>query len=80
VATRVGTRAKRVEFYALGILLALPEREALDHAAGSAQNRPTSALRPTAQEGKGVLDALLEDFVGKLWIGEGAGDLERPDH
>src|SRR5207247_5774515 len=26
------------------------------------------------------MDALLEDLVGELSIGEGAGDLERPDH
>ncbi len=42
--------------------------------------RHPSALRPTAQYGQGVLDALLEDIVGKALVGKGAGDLEGPDH
>src|SRR5437763_6292804 len=39
-----------------------------------------SALVFRAQQREGVLDALLEDLIGELSVGQGAGELERPDH
>jgi hypothetical protein len=39
-----------------------------------------SALMLRAQQREGVLDALLEDLVGELSVGQSAGELERPDH
>lgn len=39
-----------------------------------------SALMLGAQQREGVLEALFEDLVGELPAGQGAGDLQRPDH
>ena len=39
-----------------------------------------SALLLGVQECEGVVDALLEDLVGELSVGQGAGELEGPDH
>jgi hypothetical protein len=39
-----------------------------------------SALLLGPQEREGVVDALVEDLVGELWVGQGAGELQRPDH
>ena len=39
-----------------------------------------SALMLGAQQRECVLDALVEDVVGELPVGQGAGKLERPDH
>jgi len=33
-----------------------------------------------AQEREGVVDALVEDLVGEVSVGQGAGELEGPDH
>ena len=37
-----------------------------------------SALLPGAQQHQGVLDALLEDLIGELPVGQGAGELQCP--
>src|SRR5215217_2033957 len=39
-----------------------------------------SALLLGAQQREGVVDALLEDLVGELSVGQGAGELQGPDH
>jgi hypothetical protein len=45
----------------------------------------TPAARPVlspafgAEQREGALDALLEDHVGELLVGQGAGELQRPD-
>jgi hypothetical protein len=39
-----------------------------------------SALLLGAQQREGVLDALVEDLIGELPVGQGAGELQRPDH
>src|SRR6266567_4382673 len=46
----------------------------------------TPAARPSlspafgAEQREGALDALFEDHVGELLVGQGAGELQRPDH
>ena len=40
----------------------------------------SSARMLNAQKGECVLNALLQDLVGELSVGQCAGDLERPDH
>ena len=39
-----------------------------------------SALRFRAQQHESVLDAFFEDLIGELLVGQGAGELQRPDH
>jgi hypothetical protein len=33
-----------------------------------------------AQQHESVLDAFFEDLIGELLVGQGAGELQRPDH
>jgi hypothetical protein len=39
-----------------------------------------SALRLGAQQHESVLDGFFEDLIGELLVGQGAGELQRPDH
>ena len=53
--------------------------------AGQIARRLTASVHRSApmlgaKQRECVLDALLEDVVGELPVGQGAGDLERPDH
>src|SRR5438067_5936929 len=56
-----------------------PIRRSATSRRSTARGISASSSMLGAQQSEGVLDALLEDLVGELPIGKGAGDLERPD-